>query len=152
MGSNLVVPIVTDPTSLNPVLNPYSPFALQPNDNPAVSIVLDPLNGPNFISWSHSIMRALSVKNKLPLIDGLISIPSESDRVLYSAWVRANDLVLLWIMNSINFEIKQTMEYFTIAKQVWDELHVRYAQSDDPRVFHLEGSLSNISKGSQMFL
>ncbi|KAL8489601.1 hypothetical protein ACS0TY_025495 [Phlomoides rotata] len=52
---------ILDSTSLNHVLNPLSPLALHPNDNPAIAIVLDPLIGSNFVSWSHAIKRALCV-------------------------------------------------------------------------------------------
>lgn len=90
------------------------------------------------------------MKNKVPLIDGTIPKPLESDdRAIYLAWVRANDLVLLWILNSIDSDIKKTLEYFTFEKDVWDELHVRYAKFDLARVFQLEKDLANISKGSQ---
>lgn len=60
----------TDSASLNPLLNPLSPLALHSNDNPEILIVQDPLIGPNFVSWSHAVKRALNVKNKLSLIYG----------------------------------------------------------------------------------
>lgn len=72
--------------SLNSMENPLSPLAFHPNDNPAVSIVLDPLDGINFISWSHVVKHALSVKNKAPRIDGSLLVPSEDDdRVIHIA-------------------------------------------------------------------
>ncbi|KAL8491124.1 hypothetical protein ACS0TY_022960 [Phlomoides rotata] len=107
MGTSVATPIVLDSSSLNTSLNPFSLLALQHNDNPAVSIVFNPFNGVNFILWSHIVKRTLSVKNKLPLIDGPLLTPSEAeDKPLYLVWVRANDLVLLWILNSINQDIK----------------------------------------------
>lgn len=66
--------------------------------------------------------RGLSVKNKLPIDGSLISTVEEEDRVIHAAWVRANDLVLIWILNSIHADIKSTLDYFTSAKEVWDEL------------------------------
>lgn len=58
--------------------------------------------------------RALSVKNKLPLIDGSLNPPLESvDRVIHAAWIRANGLVLTWILNLIHADIKQMLDYFT---------------------------------------
>lgn len=137
-------------TSLNPALNPLSPLSLHHNDNPAVPIVLDQLTGPNFIAWSSAVRRGLSVKNKLPLIDGTLPIPFESDdNLILAAYVRANDLVLQWILNSIAPDIKRTLQYFSSAKTVWDELHIRYACSDLTRIFQLEKSLSSISQGTQ---
>lgn len=89
------------------------------------------------------------MKNKAPLIDGTLSVPVEDDdRLIHVVWVRANDLALMWIINSIKPEIKKTLHNFTSAKEVWDELHVRYTQSDETRVYELEKSLSSISKGS----
>ncbi|KAL8506573.1 hypothetical protein ACS0TY_017459 [Phlomoides rotata] len=77
---------------LNPVLNPLSPLALHHNDNSAVAIILDPLDGTNYVEWSIAIQRGLSVKNKLQLIDGSILKPVEADDpVLFAAWTRANN-------------------------------------------------------------
>ncbi|KAL8510136.1 hypothetical protein ACS0TY_017090 [Phlomoides rotata] len=88
---------------LNPLENPLFPLALHPNDNPAVSIVLDPLNGSNFVSWSHVVKCALSVKKKVSLIGGSLILSSENDdKVIFVAWTRANDQVLMWILNFIN--------------------------------------------------
>lgn len=146
----MATPPVTDSTSLNPALNPLSPLHLHHNDNPAVSIVIDPLFGSNFVSWSHSVRRALSVKNKLPLINGTIYIPQESeDPATYAAWVRANDLVFNWIMNSISLEIKKTIEYFSIAKAVWDKMHARYVKSDLTKVYLHKKSISDIKHENQ---
>lgn len=136
--------------SLNPVDNPLSHLALHLNDNIAIAIVMEPLDDTNFISWSHAVKRALSVKNKAPLIDGSFPIPAEADdRVVYATWVRTNDLGLMWVLNSIKPEMKKTLDYFTSAKDIWDELHVRYSPSDDTHLYELEKSLSSISKGSQ---
>lgn len=126
---------------LNPLLNSLFLLALHKNDNPAILIVLESLTGLNFISWSHAVKRALSVKNKLPLIDGSLNPPLESvDRVIHAAWIRANGLVLTWILNLIHADIKQMLDYFTWTKEVWDELHAMYSQSGLTRVYHLEKS------------
>lgn len=99
--------------SLDPAVNPLSPYYLHHNDNLAMSIALEPLDGENFISWRQSVARGLSVKNKLPLVDGSLPVPSpDGDRAVYAAYVRANDLVLQWILNSISPEIKKTLRYF----------------------------------------
>lgn len=99
--------MATDFNSPNPALNPFSHLALHPQDNPTVSIVLEPLNSVNFVSRSHSIKRAFSVKNKIPLVDGSLVPPFErDDAAIYRAWVRSNDLVLNMILNSISSDIK----------------------------------------------
>lgn len=138
-----------DSSSLNSTLNLFSPLALHPQDNPAVSIIFEPLNGVNFVSWSHSIKRALSVKNKIPLIDwSLVPRPAEEDATIYRAWIHSNDLVLNWILNFISLYIKRNLEFFTSTREVWDKLHARYAKSDGTRVYHLKKSLASITKGS----
>lgn len=73
---------------LNPVESLLSPFSLHPQDNSAIAIVLEPLDGSNFMSWSHAVKRALSVKNKALLIDGLLPPPTEDgDVVIRVAWI-----------------------------------------------------------------
>ena len=46
---------------------------------------------------------ALSVKNKLGFIDGTISRPVDVD--LLGPWVRNNNIVISWILNSVSKEI-----------------------------------------------
>lgn len=141
-----------NPPAGNPSVNPSddssSPYYLHPSDNPGAMLVSEVFNGGNYVAWSRSITIALTVKNKVKFIDGTISPPSPNQAVNYTAWLRANNLVLSWLMNSISKDIRSSLLFITSATDLWTEIKTRYLRSDGPRVFHLEKSLSCISQGS----
>ncbi|KAF5481760.1 hypothetical protein F2P56_002388 [Juglans regia] len=62
--------------------------------------------------------------------------------------MRANNLVLSWLINSISKDIRNSLLYVDSALDLWNKLKTRYLRSDGPRVFHLEKSLSSINQGS----
>ena len=90
------------------------PYFLHPSDQPGISIVMHPLNGSNYESWSSATLMAFDVKNKSGFVDGTIVQPSP-DSSLYSSWKRANSLVTIWLRNSICDEIRQSILYITVA-------------------------------------
>ena len=91
----------------------------------------------------------LTMKNKIAFVNGSLVLSITNDPHLRVAWLRANNLVLSWLMNSIAKEICGSLLYFTNAFDIWEELKIRYLRSDRPRVFSLEKSLSSISQNSK---
>ncbi|KAF5447408.1 hypothetical protein F2P56_032962 [Juglans regia] len=132
----------------NPSDDSSSYYYLHPSDNPGTLLVSEIFYGDNYVAWSRSITIALTVKNKVAFIDGSLPQPSSTNSRLKIAWLRANNLVLSWLMNSIAKEIRGSLLYFNSAADIWNELKIRYLRSDGPRVFALEKSLSSISQGS----
>jgi hypothetical protein len=85
---------VSSQNALVPIKNSQSPYYLNNGDHPGIHIVPDPLTGDNYQSWRASMTRALSAKNKLGFVNGLILQPSDEVDPLFSDWQRCNDLVL----------------------------------------------------------
>ncbi|CAH9127240.1 unnamed protein product [Cuscuta epithymum] len=134
---------------LNPIEDPTSPYYLHPGDHSGNRIIYETFTGDNFSAWKKSVVMSFTVKNKLGFLDGSIEQPSSDDQLRNSSWYRINALLLSWLMYSISPEIRSTFLYFTNAKDLWDEIKLRYDKSDGPRVFHLEKTLTNISQGTQ---
>lgn len=63
-------------------------------------LVTTPLNGDNFNTWYRSMCFSLRARNKLDFVDGTIYAP-DPKLPTYQQWVRANDMVSLWLMNSM---------------------------------------------------
>lgn len=80
---------------------------------------------------------ALSSKLKLGFVDGSHSKPV-STSPLVSYWNRCNHMVISWLFKSISPEIHSSVVYMSIAKQIWEELEMRYAQSNLPNYLVLE--------------
>ena len=65
-----------DPFASSHPIDPSSLLFLHNGDNHVIILVPQPLIGENFSTLSHSMLVALSVKNKLCFIDGSSSKPS----------------------------------------------------------------------------
>ncbi|XP_074347607.1 uncharacterized protein LOC141686472 [Apium graveolens] len=122
-------------------------YFLQNFDNPGTLIVTQLLTDQNYNQWSTSVEIALSAKMKLGLIEGTLSKLAITSP-LYGLWIHCNNMVLSWLLNSISTEIRNSMAYFTTAKEIWDDFAVRFSQSNMPRTFQFRKELASIQQGS----
>lgn len=89
-----------------------NPLYLHHGDSPGSHMVAQPLNGDNYNAWSRSMIMALTAKNKIAFIDGSLPQPSFDDPI-FRNWIRCNNMVLSWIMNSVTKEIVSSILYIT---------------------------------------
>lgn len=108
--------------------------------------------GDNYIVWSHFITIALIAKNNVGFIDGSITTPLTDQHINHIAWLRANNLILSWLINSISKDICNNLLYIVSTIDLWNELKTRCLRSDGPRFFHLEISLGYINQGSSSII
>lgn len=97
-----------------------NPLFLHHGDNPGTVPVSQFLNSENYSPGSHSISKALSEKNKTGFIDGTIVKPDPSNSK-YDAWIRCNDMVLSWLLNSLSKDLagSVTVIYIDTARDMW---------------------------------
>ncbi|XP_073307175.1 uncharacterized protein [Primulina huaijiensis] len=126
--------------------DPMSPYFLHHSDNPGLTLVSQSLTGDNYASWSRAMRIALSVKNKLGVVDGTIVKPSETDTHLLGFWTRDNNIVISWILNSVSKDISASILFSESAANIWDDLKERFQQSDGPRIFQLRRDLVNLGQ------
>ncbi|KAL5544288.1 hypothetical protein UlMin_008072 [Ulmus minor] len=119
-----------------------NPYFLHHSDNPGLVLVSQPLIGENYASWSRAMLIALSVKNKLGFVDGSIPKPAGTDPNL-SSWIRNNNIVISWILNSVSKEISASIIFSVSAYEIWLDLKDRFQQSNGPRIFQLRRELMN---------
>ncbi|KAI3465132.1 hypothetical protein Pfo_021795 [Paulownia fortunei] len=93
------------------------PFQLQSSDHPRASLVSKPLNGDNYATWSRSMSIALSDKNKTGFINRSIKKPSTYDEK-FAGWKRYNDMVLSWILNSVDPSLSDSVIYVELASDI----------------------------------
>ncbi|XP_031486348.1 uncharacterized protein LOC116254842 [Nymphaea colorata] len=115
------------------------PFYIHHSDNPGNALVSQSFNGEIYGTWSRAMVMALSVKNKIKFIDGSIIEPNKNDPN-HRLWVRCNNLVLSWILNSVTKDILVSIIYSTNAREVWQDLKERLTQSLAPRIFQIQSS------------
>ncbi|CAN6684469.1 unnamed protein product [Malus baccata var. baccata] len=125
------------------------PFYIHHSDHPNLVLVSKKLNGDNYSSWARGMQISLSAKNKLAFINGDVQEPSSSDDPdAHAAWRRCNDMILSWLLHSLEPDLQESFLFNTTAKDVWDDLHERFSQSNKPRIFQLNRELATISQGS----
>jgi hypothetical protein len=123
-----------------------NPFFLHNGDSPGAVLVSQPLTGENYNTWSRSMTLSLNAKNKLGFINGSLPKPSDETGAQYQAWIRCNDMIISWILNSISKEIASSVIYITTCEEMWLDLKERFSQRNGPRVFQLQKSISTFSQ------
>ncbi|KAL5552689.1 hypothetical protein UlMin_040090 [Ulmus minor] len=120
---------------------PSNPYYLHHSDSPGQVLVSQQLTSENYTSWSHAMLIALSVKNKLGFVDG--SIPG-TDANLFNSWIRNNNIVISWILNLISKEISASIIFAASTREIWLDLRDRFQQKNGPRIFQLKRELMNL--------
>lgn len=133
--------------SLSTIIDPLHPYYLHPSDNPGINLTTITLSENNYSQWSTSMEFALSAKLKQGFIDGSYTKPAVNSSLLLN-WNRCNHMVISWMLNVVSNDIKNSIVYMNSTQDIWDDLEVRYTQSNMPKLFHLRKELSQLSQGS----
>ncbi|KAL5570625.1 hypothetical protein UlMin_027200 [Ulmus minor] len=123
---------------------PSNPYYLYHSDSLGQILVSQQLTGENYTSWSRAMLIALSVKNKIGFVDGSIAEPLGTDANLFNSWIRNNNMVISWILNSISKEISASVMFASSAREIWLDLKDRFQQKNGPRIFQLRRELMNL--------
>ncbi|KAK6137091.1 hypothetical protein DH2020_029162 [Rehmannia glutinosa] len=123
--------------------DPYNPLFLHHSDHPGVVLVSQLLTEENYNTWSRSMIMALSAKNKISFIDGTISKPASTDSD-FQHWIRCNDMVKSWLLNSLSKDIAHSVIYCDLAHDIWIDLKERFAQVNGPRLYQIESEIHNL--------
>lgn len=103
--------------------------------------------GTGFTLWRGSMLTSLSAKNKLSLLDGRTTPPT-NNLPYFPYWERSNDMVKAWIINSVSRNITISVMCLKIVKEVWDDINVRFDQSNGSKYLQIQREISSITQGS----
>lgn len=134
----------SNPISLNPRPILDSAYTIASGDISNAPIVSPPLNDKHYYSWSRAMLMAIGARNKFGFLNGSIPALAPTDSN-FNAWYRCNLMVSSWICASP--ESAQVILYIDSTEKMWKLLKERYEQSNEPRIFELQQSLSCISQG-----
>ena len=99
--------------------DPTSPFFLHSSYPPGLVLVSQHLTGENYGSWSRAFKLELSVKNKSGFIDGSLQVPDATeDPQQYQHWIRNNNMVISWILNSVSKDITPTIIGYSTTLEI----------------------------------
>ncbi|XP_071729287.1 uncharacterized protein [Rutidosis leptorrhynchoides] len=126
--------------------SPNHPLFLHQQDHPGLILISKKLTGSdNYSSWRRLMMIALNAKNKLKLINGEFTEP-EANSGTRALWERNNDMIISWILNTMTDQIGNSLNFVNTAKDLWDELHEHYAQSDGHRIYQLTHDIAQLKQ------
>ncbi|XP_019241258.1 PREDICTED: uncharacterized protein LOC109221252, partial [Nicotiana attenuata] len=117
---------LTHVAATNPGVNPSCSFYMHPSDNPGAMLVTAPFNGVGYRSWRRSVLRALSVKNKVGFITGEYKPPD---------------------LDSSQFRQWESVEYANNAFELWRELEDRYYQSNGTKLYQIQKEINDSAQG-----
>ncbi|XP_074360983.1 uncharacterized protein LOC141701207 [Apium graveolens] len=112
-----------------------------------MKLISDPFDGSGFSNWKRSMIIALSARNKLGFIDGMLLKPNATDPT-FKSWSRCNDMVISWLLGSLSKSIGRSVIFSNSAHQMWQELEERYGSPNGTQLFALHKELSKISQGN----
>lgn len=81
-------------------------------------------------------------------LDGTIQIYSSPCTVI--DWQTIHAMLISWLMNTIDPEIKSTLSKFKDAKHLWDTLRTRFATVNGPRIQQIKASIAKCEQTRNM--
>ncbi|VFQ80665.1 unnamed protein product [Cuscuta campestris] len=129
----------------------HSELYLHPMESPSFVLASQKLNAENFSQWRRSAEIALSARNKLGFVTGSTKAPDPSSP-LYQQWIRCNNLVISWILHSVEAGIASSILYCETAQEIWEDLAERFSQSNAPRLYQLHKEMVTLVQGSDSFI
>jgi hypothetical protein len=91
---------------------------------------------------------SLSAKNKTGFITGKIKEPHEaSNPEEHALWQRCNDMVLSWILNSLEPELADSVLSCNTPHAIWEDLHERFSLGNAPCIFQVQRDIYRIEQG-----
>ena len=125
-----------------------NPLFLHHSDHPGLLLVSKKLNGDNYNSWCRAMKISLSAKNKTGFITGTITEPSASKKPdEHALWQRCNDMVLSWILNSLEPDLADSVLSCATPHAVWEDLRERFALGNAPHIFQVQREIYKIEQG-----
>ncbi|XP_050128644.1 uncharacterized protein LOC126605314 [Malus sylvestris] len=128
--------------------NPNHQLYLHHSDQPGAILVPQPLVEDNYSTWRQSMTMALTVKNKIGLVDGSIVEPNGQDPNEWQQWNRCNKLVQTWLLGSMSKDIASSVINCKNARQMWLELQERFSHVNVVQLFNIENEIHDCVQGS----
>ncbi|XP_048495171.2 uncharacterized protein LOC125495015 [Beta vulgaris subsp. vulgaris] len=123
----------------------HDPYYLSSADNHTMQVGTLMFTGGNYLNWSRSAKMGLASKNKMGFINGKLSKPS-TDSPDYFKWDRNDNMIRCWILKSLKESIAASLMNVKSAKDLWEEIAERYAQSNAPQIYQLKKKLSDLEQ------
>ncbi|XP_049342885.1 uncharacterized protein LOC125807200 [Solanum verrucosum] len=120
-------------TSNTPIrLDFASPFYLHPSESASSTLLHVVFDGTSYRTWKRVVLRALFVKSKTRSINGKVVRPDPADPT-FMQWKRY---------------LGDKLQYVNNAKELWEELEVRYDQTNGCNLYQLQKEINDLVQGT----
>ena len=75
------------------------------------------LNGNTYLHWSQSVLMYIFGRNKDYYLIGMTKAPKNEDPT-YKGWKTGNNMVMSWLINSMNLETGETFLLYSTAVEI----------------------------------
>lgn len=127
-----------------------SHFFLGSQDRPGDLITPVRLRNNNYDEWARSVRLALLARQKYGFVDGTIMEPKAPFTT--EDWLIIHSMLVSWLMNTIDPEVKSTISFYDDTKLLWDELKARFSIVNGPRIQQLKSDLAKCEQAKIMFV
>ncbi|KAK9210972.1 hypothetical protein WN943_000345 [Citrus x changshan-huyou] len=118
-------------------------------DSSPILITSHKLNGHNYLQWSQSVMMFICGKGKHDYLTGEEAMPEVSDPS-FKRWKSENNMIMSWLINSMNNDISENFLLFGTTKDIWDAAKETYSSSKNTsKLFQIETILYDFRQGEK---
>ncbi|CAO2815585.1 unnamed protein product [Amaranthus hypochondriacus] len=133
----------------DPTQNPASVYYLHPSDHASTKLVSNVFDGSGYGDWKRSVIIGLTSKNKMSFVDNTLPKPS-NNAVHQKAWERCNNMVIGWLIASLDRNLAKSIMYYCTASEIWKDLEDRFGQSSYSQLYSLQEELATLNQASGM--
>ncbi|RVW92035.1 Retrovirus-related Pol polyprotein from transposon RE1 [Vitis vinifera] len=117
------------------------------SDSSPILITGHKLNGHNYLQWSQSVLLFICGKGKDEYLTGEAAMP-ETTEPGFRKWKIENNMIMSWLINSMNNDIGENFLLFGTAKDIWDATKETYSSSENTsELFQVESALHDFRQG-----
>ncbi|XP_074267326.1 uncharacterized protein LOC141590654 [Silene latifolia] len=131
-----------------PKVEPTSPYYIGYHDRPGDHITGTRLNLHNFAERKNDVQNALKARRKFVFLDGSITAPQSP--CTKDDWETLHAMLIAWLMNLIEPEVKRMLSNYDNAKRLWDDLHDRFDVVDGSKIQHIKCDLHDCKQTENM--
>ncbi|KAL0373400.1 UNVERIFIED_CONTAM: hypothetical protein Sradi_3255700 [Sesamum radiatum] len=84
----------------------------------------------------NDMSNALFAKNKIRFVDGTIQTPAANSPDL-GHWMRGEAMVKGWLKSAMDKEIRSSVRYAKIAREIWVDFEERFGKVNAPMAYEL---------------
>lgn len=117
------------------------------SDSFALLIIRHKLNGHNYLQWSHLVMMFICGQGNDDYLTG-VAPKWKIDDPMYKVWKTENNMVMLWLINSITNEVGENFILYETTQEIWTATKETYSDMEDAvKTFEIEEILYDFRQG-----